>query len=86
MTQVGDTVIYTDEVRRDHNALVTAVWSPNCINVVFTSADESKSDSYGWQIERSTSVSRYEETNTYGRCFREVGVEATFDQHHPLQA
>ncbi len=79
----GDTVIYTDEIRNDHQALVTAVWGPDCINVVFASPDESKTDSYGRQIERSTSVARYSESNNYGRCFREVGVEATF-VHHPM--
>jgi hypothetical protein len=77
----GDFVIYTDEIRNDHNAVVTAVWGPDCINVVFVASDESKTDSYGRQIERQTSVARYSETNNFGRCFREVGVEATFVEH-----
>lgn len=74
----GDTVIYTDEVRVDHNAIVTAVWGPDCINVVFASSEEGKTDSYGRQIERQTSVGRYSESFNYGRCFRDVGVEAHF--------
>jgi len=82
--KVGDVVIYTDEIRRDHNAIVTAVWSPDMINVVFCSPDDSKTDSYGRQIERSTSVGRWAESNTWGRCFRDVGVEATFPQNHPI--
>jgi hypothetical protein len=81
MLKPGDPVIYTDEIRIDHNAVVTAVWSADLINVVFVSPDESKTDSYGRQIERQTSVSRYSETNNFGRCFREVGVEATFIEH-----
>jgi hypothetical protein len=82
--QAGDFVIYTDEVRRDHNAVITAVWGPDCINVVFVSPDESKTDSYGRQIERQTSVSRYNETsNNFGRCFRDVGVDAKF-VHAPV--
>ncbi len=80
--KIGDPVIFTDEVRRDHNAIITAVWGPDCINLVFVSPDESKTDSYGRQIDRSTSVSRYSETNNFGRCFRDVGVEAMF-VHHP---
>ena len=79
---INDVVIYTDEVRNDHQALVTAVWGPDCINVVFCSPDQAKTDSYGRQIERATSVARYTETNNYGRCFRPVGTEATF-VHHP---
>ncbi len=82
LTKVGGTVIYTDGYRHDHEALVTAVWGPNCVNVVFTSSDESKNDTYGRQIERETSVSRYDATsNNFGRCFRDVGVEATFVEH-----
>jgi hypothetical protein len=81
--KVGDVVIYTDEVRNDHNAIVTAIWGQDCINVVFLSPDESKTDPYGRQIERQTSVARHTETNNYGRSFRDVGVEATF-VHHPV--
>jgi len=74
----GDFVIYTDGYRRDHNAIITAVWGPDCINVVFTTSDPTKTDSYGRQIERETSVSRYSGSNNYGRCFRDIGVDATF--------
>jgi len=78
----GDMVIYTDSIRRDHNALVTAVWGPVCINVVYTSQDESKTDSYGRQIERQTSAMKYDANNwNFGSCWREVGTEATFVDH-----
>jgi len=77
----GDPVIYTDGYRRDYYALVTAVWGPNCINVVFVSGDASKDDTYGRQIEHETSVSRYTPDNNFGRCFREVGTEAVFVNH-----
>jgi hypothetical protein len=56
LTKVGSTVIYTDGYRCDHQALVTAVWGPDCINVVYVTGDESKTDTYGRQIERQTSV------------------------------
>lgn len=78
--KAGDTVIFTDEFRRDHNALVTDVFSESCINVLFVSADPSKNDSYGRQIERRTSVGRYSEAFKFGNCFREVGVEAKFEE------
>ena len=80
--QVGSEVIYTDEYRKDHMALVTAIWGKDCINLVYVSGDEGKTDPYGRQIERETSCCRYSTNgNSYGRCFREVGVEATFIEH-----
>jgi hypothetical protein len=52
---VGDFVIWHDAVGTPHNAVVTAVWGPKCVNVVFVSKDESRTDNYGRQIERATS-------------------------------
>lgn len=60
--EVGSPVIYVDEHRRGHHALVTVVWEgfngtsqPGC-NLVYISSDEDKKDPYGRQIERATSV------------------------------
>lgn len=47
---------YVDPRGEAHNALVTVWWSDVGCNVVFTSGDEEKRDSYGRQIERATSV------------------------------
>lgn len=55
--QVGDSVLFTEPNGTDRQALVTAVWSPSCINVVFVDGDEAKQDQYGRQIKRATSVS-----------------------------
>jgi len=52
---VGDVVVWHDSVGTPHKALITAVWSKTCINVVFVSTDENKQDSFGRQIERATS-------------------------------
>lgn len=49
---VGGRVVYCDEFARDHDALVTAVWGPNCVNVVFVTSDEDRKDQYGRQIMR----------------------------------
>lgn len=60
--EVGDVVRYVDAVGKSHYALVTAVWgnfvegSAPSLNVVFISDDEAKTDPYGVQIERNTSV------------------------------
>ena len=71
--KVGDHVIWVDPVGRQFNALVTAVWSQTCINVVFVSNDESKTDSYGRQIERETSVCNRLSTTVHGRYFMMPG-------------
>lgn len=63
---VGSHVVYTDQFSVRHDAVVTAVWGeisaykpntpmPGC-NLVFVSGDETKTDPYGRQIERETSV------------------------------
>lgn len=83
--KVGDAVIFVDPIRNEHNAVVTAVWSPDCINVVFVSTDESKTDSYGRQIERETSVSRHSDTNCFGRSFRPVGSVKPEYRSYPVQ-
>lgn len=52
---IGDVVIWHDPYGNPHNALVQAVWSPACINIVLVSYDDSKQDTYGRQIEHQTS-------------------------------
>ncbi len=60
---VGDAVVWIDEHRVEHPALVTRVWPQMSgdarepgVNLVFVVKDESKTDPYGRQIERRTSV------------------------------
>lgn len=83
--KVGDAVVYADPIRHEYNAVVTAVWSKDCINVVFVSTDEDKTDSYGRQIERATSVTRHSESNCFGRSFRPVGSEKPEYRSYPVQ-
>lgn len=66
--QKGDPVIFVDDRRRAHHALVTAVHGENAwgederaqrapsINLAFVSGDEERTDSYGRQIERQSSI------------------------------
>lgn len=73
--KVGETVIFTNPRAVDNMALVTAVWSPTCINVVFVSGDEDKKDQYGRQVERQTSVQRMADWTAHGNYFRFLGEE-----------
>ena len=70
-----DLVIWHDSVGKPHNALVTAVWSQNCINVVFVSDDANKQDNYGRQIERATSCNYKTQMNVHGFYWRFVEDE-----------
>lgn len=64
----GDAVIAVDEYGVRHNALVTiyhdgGMERPNmACNVVYVSADPSKHDPYGQQVERLSSLSAKSET------------------------
>lgn len=69
---IGDVVTYRDEHGVDHNALVTIVHgntAQSCINVAYLSADESKRDSFGRQIEHASSVQRQSDVTAHGRYF-----------------
>lgn len=52
----GDVVIFHDPVGVPYSAICTADWRA-CINLVVVSKDTNKTDCYGRQIERHTSVS-----------------------------
>lgn len=75
--EIGQSVIFVDEHREEHVALVTNVWQssgglPGC-NVVYVSDDESKSDPYGRQVERKTSIVHQSVQPAGGMCWRHVG-------------
>jgi len=79
--QVGDAVVYHDEVAQPHNALVTAyhgqvdeagqpVGNVGCINLVFVSGDPARKDPYGRQIERLSSIAAREGWYAHGHYWR----------------
>jgi hypothetical protein len=41
---------------RAYDALITEVWGPQCVNVVYVNDVEDQRDSYGQKLLRSTSV------------------------------
>lgn len=68
--QVGDVVVYHDEVGQPKNALVTCNWGGGSLNVVFVSSDAGMKDQYGRQIGRETSVSHVTVQQAHGRYWR----------------
>lgn len=56
-TFVGRHCIFVDPRAGRHDALITAVWGPQCVNLTFVVDDDNQRDSYGRKLERSyTSV------------------------------
>lgn len=60
--KIGSSIVFIDSHRQAHAAIVTHVWggsswgsNPGC-NLVYASGDETKTDPYGRQIERATSI------------------------------
>jgi len=57
---VGAAVVYVDPVGGQHQALITAVWGKpaDCplVNLVYVEPDDTRTDSYGRQISRQTSL------------------------------
>jgi hypothetical protein len=61
MVKIGDAVTFVDAHAVERPALVTHIWgsmggSQPGVNVVIIANDESKTDQYGRQLERHTSV------------------------------
>jgi len=79
--EVGSPVVYVDPRGVAHDALVTVWWTgnrpipeyvsatgePGC-NLVFVSDDETRTDQYGRQIDRNTSVVHQSKQPAHG-CF-----------------
>ena len=73
--ELGEVVKWHDPTGVEHTALVTAVWTPTCINLVVVSHDEKKKDEYGRQIERYTSQQHKSVMNVHGFYWRFIDEE-----------
>lgn len=71
---LGASVEFVDPTGNAHKALVTAVWgNPDdnpSLNLVYVSADETKTDQYGRQIERKTSIVHESRQGAHGNFWR----------------
>lgn len=74
----GDVVILTDEQGHRHNALVTIYHDGGsetpgmALNCVYVSGDGSKSDPYGRQVERMSSVAMLGPQSAHGRYYEVI--------------
>lgn len=76
IVSVGDHVIFHKPDGTPCDALITAVWSQECVNVIYVSDDTARQDSYGRQFERATSVPRVSSSAVHGYNFRTADEEA----------
>lgn len=68
---VGKAVKFTDTKGVQHDALVTCdfstkTYSPGSVNVTYVSSDSDKSDPYGRQIERASSIPHKSNQSAHG--------------------
>lgn len=83
--EVGQVVVWVDEHGDQRPALLTAIHGDEhqhegathypCCNLVFTSGDDAKTDPYGRQIERQTSVPHKQEQSAHGWYWMWPGEE-----------
>lgn len=75
---IGDAVVFTDAVAQEHKALVTQVWGDEAspwepaVNLVFVSDDAARTDQYGRQLERHTSVVHKTAQPAHGMFWRRL--------------
>lgn len=77
---VGSAVIFVDQLKKRHNALVTSTHGfqehPS-INLVFVSDDENAHDQYGQQIVHETSIVHQSDQSAFGFYWK--GIDESTD-------
>lgn len=77
--KVGECVVYVDDVGRENLALITSGFTPStdgakgAVNLVLVSQDGTKTDTYGRQIERQTSVVHQSSQSAPGNYWKDLG-------------
>ena len=88
-THVGKNCVYFDPRGRAYDALITAVWGPQCINVVFVNDVEGQRDDYGQKLQRATFVLHGNIQQAHGNYWllvNETRVPPTYEDRHVIEA
>lgn len=56
VADVGRSCVYYDPRGQSYDALITAVWGPQCVNIVYVNDVENQRDAYGQKMIRAASV------------------------------
>lgn len=73
--KVGEAVIFIDEHRQEHFALLTAIHGGGdkpCVNLIRVSDDPNKYDVYGRQTERSSSCVHISSNSAQANCWKDL--------------
>lgn len=77
---IGKPILFADPWGVEHMAFITYCFSvgkddfPMCVNLVYVSKDGAKTDQYGRQVERYTSVMRRGEFSAHGMWFEVLSI------------
>ena len=69
----GIAVDFYDPRGKRYDALVTEVWGPQCINVVYVNDVEGQRDNYGQKLQRATSLMHGSIQQAHGNFWLEKG-------------
>lgn len=72
---IGDACVFYDPRGHAYEALITAVWGPQCVNVVYVNDVEGQTDNYGQKLLRATSVMHGGIQQAHGNYFLMPGEE-----------
>jgi hypothetical protein len=71
----GKACIYVDPRGKAYEALITEVWGPQCVNVVYVNDVEGQRDSFGQKLQRATSVMHGSIQQAHGNYWLLLGEE-----------
>lgn len=74
---VGKSCVFYDSRGRAYDALITAVWGPQCINVVYVNDVDGQKDTYGQKLIRATSVMHGNIQQAFGNFWMLPGESRT---------
>ena len=78
----GTAVDFYDPRGRRYDALITEVWGPQCVNVVYVNDVEGQRDNYGQKLCRATSIMHGSITQAHGYFWLAKG-EKKFPHNMP---
>lgn len=71
----GKPCVYVDPRGKHYDALITEVWGPQCINLIYVNDVEGQRDSYGQKMLRQTSVMHGSIQQAHGNYWMLPGEE-----------
>lgn len=79
-THRGTHCIFVDPRGYQYDALITEVWGPQCVNLVYVNDVEGQRDNYGQKLLRATSVVHVSMQQAHGNYWYLVGDELPIEK------